>query len=216
MGDHDQAALVAGQEAAQPGDRVGVEVVRGLVEQQDAAAGRGRVPEQDPGQLDPATLAAGERAERLGEDAVRQAEVRADPGGLGLGRVAAEPGELVFQRAVPPQRLVVRVGRHPRFERLHLAQQRVQAAGGQHPVRGGDVEVAGTRVLRQVSDRSAAVHRAAVRLALAREDLERRGLAGAVAADQADPVTRLHAQGGFGQQDAGAGTQFQAVRRDHG
>ena len=118
VGDHDEAALVAGEEAAQPGDRVGVEVVGRLVEQQDAAAGRGRVAEQDAGQLDAAALAAGERAERLGEDPVGQAEVGADAGGLGLGRVAAEAGELVFERAVAAERPVVGVVGQLRLELL--------------------------------------------------------------------------------------------------
>ena len=73
VGDHDQAALVAGEEAAQPGDRVGVEVVGRLVEQQDAAAGLAGVAEQDAGQLDAAALAAGEGADGLGEHPVGQA-----------------------------------------------------------------------------------------------------------------------------------------------
>ena len=85
-----EAALVAGQVAAQPGDRVGVEVVGGLVEQQDAAAVLAGVGEQDAGQLDAAALAAGEGADGLGQGPVGQAEVGADPGRLGLGRVAAQ------------------------------------------------------------------------------------------------------------------------------
>ena len=94
-------------------------------------------------------------------------------------------------------------------------QQHVQAAGGQHPVAGGDVEVAGARVLRQVADRAAPVDRAGVRLPSPASTLQGGGLAGAVAADQADPVAGLHPQGGVGQQDAGAGAQLQAGGRDH-
>jgi hypothetical protein len=52
-------------ESAQPGDRVGVEVVGRLVEQQDAAAVLAGVAEQDPGQLDAAALTAGEGADGL-------------------------------------------------------------------------------------------------------------------------------------------------------
>jgi len=66
---------VAGEEPAQPGDRIGVEVVGRLVEQQRAAAGLGRVPEQDPGQLDSPALPAGEGTQRLRQYPVGQAQV---------------------------------------------------------------------------------------------------------------------------------------------
>ena len=68
VADHHQPALVAAQEVAQPDDRVGVEVVGRLVQQQ-----RLRAAEQDPGQLDAPALAAREGAERLAEHAVGQA-----------------------------------------------------------------------------------------------------------------------------------------------
>ena len=151
MADHDQAALVRAQEVAQPHDRVGVEVVRRLVEQQ-----RLRVAEQDPGQLDPPALAAGQRAERLGEDALGQPQARADLGRLGLGRVAAgarrtAPAGAAYRRiarsAVSGSALAIwpSVSRSPR---THL----VQTAGGQDAVAGQLLEVAGARVLRQVAD----------------------------------------------------------------
>ena len=57
--------------------------------------------EQDPGQLDPAALPAGQRAHRLRQHPVRKAEVGADPGGLGFGGVAAEGGEPFLDPAVP-------------------------------------------------------------------------------------------------------------------
>ena len=61
VADHDQAAPVRRQEVAQPDDRVRVEVVGRLVEQQRLGAG-----EQDPGQLDPAPLPAGQGARAAG------------------------------------------------------------------------------------------------------------------------------------------------------
>ena len=70
VADHDETAAVPLEEVAQPDDRVGVEVVGRLVEEQGLGAA-----EQDAGQLDPATLAAGERAERL-----RRAPARAGRG----------------------------------------------------------------------------------------------------------------------------------------
>ena len=72
VADDHEAALVAAQEVAQPPDRVGVEVVRRLVEQQRRRAG-----EEDAGQLDPAPLAAREGVQRLVEDPVVEAEVGA-------------------------------------------------------------------------------------------------------------------------------------------
>ena len=56
MGDGDDGALVVVEEALEPGDRLGVEVVRRLVEQQQV--GRG---EQQPAERDAAPLAARER-----------------------------------------------------------------------------------------------------------------------------------------------------------
>ena len=215
VADHHDAALVRAQEVAQPGDRVGVEVVGRLVEQQ-----RGRVGEQDPGQLDPAPLAAGQRAQRLVEHPVGQAEVGADPGGLGLGRVAAERGEAVLQPAVPAHdrvlgRVVGGLGQLD-LGLLQLVQQGVQPAGGQHPVAGEHGEIAGARILRQVADLAAPVDAAVVRQRLAGQHAQGAGLAGAVAADQPDAVAGLDAQGRAGQQDAGAGTQLQGGCGDHG
>ena len=224
VADHDEPALVGGEERAQPGDRVGVEVVRGLVEQQRRRARRSPATavggrEQDPGELDAAPLAARERLHRLVEHAVRQPEVRADPSGVALRGVPAERGEPLLDAPVladrPVLRAVDQLG-HPRLRLLHVAQQLVQPARREHPVLGGDREVALARVLRQVADRPVRGDRARVRLALAREHPHRGGLAGAVAADEADPVAGLHPQRGIGQEDAGPGTQFQVGRGDHG
>ena len=52
--DHDQATLEVLQELAQPGDRVGIEVVGRLVEQHGVRSG-----EQDSCELDAPTLATG-------------------------------------------------------------------------------------------------------------------------------------------------------------
>ena len=75
VADHDQPALVGLEELAQPDDRVGVEVVGRLVEQQRLGAG-----EQDPRQLDATALAARQRAQRLAEHAVLDPEARARSG----------------------------------------------------------------------------------------------------------------------------------------
>jgi len=64
VADDDQTSVVLAQEVAQPGDRVGVEVVGRLVEQERGGLTPG-VGEEDAGQFDAAALATGERAERL-------------------------------------------------------------------------------------------------------------------------------------------------------
>ena len=69
VADDEQPAAVVLEVVAQPGDRVGVQVVGRLVEQQ-----RLRVAEQDPGQLDPPALPAGQRAQRLVQHPVGQPE----------------------------------------------------------------------------------------------------------------------------------------------
>ena len=76
--DH-QRALVAAQEPHQPGLGVGVEMVRGLVQQQQV-----RAPEQDPGELQTTTLPARERAHGKGQAILRQAESGRDRPGFGL------------------------------------------------------------------------------------------------------------------------------------
>jgi hypothetical protein len=59
VGDGHDGALVVGQVALEPCDRLGVEVVGRLVEQQQVGLG-----EQQPRERDPATLAAGQRVDR--------------------------------------------------------------------------------------------------------------------------------------------------------
>src|SRR5690606_3396677 len=72
------------------------------------------------------------------------------------------------------------------------------------------------RVLRQVAEGPVVLDAAAVGLGEAREDVHGRGLAGAVAAHQADPVAGLHAQIGPGQEDARSGAQLETGGGDHG
>ena len=218
VADHDQSALVRLEETAQPVDRVGVEVVGGLVEQQDrlglaTGAGLGR-GEQDPGELDTAALPARECLQCLREHAVGQAQVGADPGGFALGRVTAEGSEALFEAAVAvdglvPGGLVDELG-HSRLRLLHVPHQRVEPASGEHAVLRGDREVTLARVLREVTDVTGDADLAGMRFAFAGEHLQRGGLAGAVAADEADAVALLDAQGGVGEEDARAGAQLHA------
>ena len=78
MADHEQGAAVGPHEPEQPLLGVAVEVVGGLVEQQDVAA-----REQDASDLDAAALATGERADGQVEPAGLEAESSGDPVHLG-------------------------------------------------------------------------------------------------------------------------------------
>ena len=85
VADHHQAAAVALEVIAQPGHRVGVQVVGGLVEEHGLGVG-----EQDPRQLDAAPLTARQGVQRLVQHPVGQPEAGGDRGRLRLGRVPAE------------------------------------------------------------------------------------------------------------------------------
>jgi hypothetical protein len=83
VGDRDDRALVLGQVLLEPGDRLGVEVVGGLVQQQQV----GRA-QQQPAERDAAALAAGERCSRrrpaaAGAGVHRVFELRVEVPGVG-------------------------------------------------------------------------------------------------------------------------------------
>ena len=177
--------------------------------------------EQDPGQFDPAALAAGQRAQRLGQNPFGQAETRTDAARLAFGGIPAERGEPLFELAVAADGFVAGgvVGDlgHQGLLLLQIGQQRVEAAGGQHAVARQHVEVALSGILWQITDFTGARDRARVRLAFAGEDAHGGGLAGAVAADQPDAVAGLHPQRRSfgGQQRARAGADLEVRCGDH-
>ena len=91
----EQRALVLAQEPEQPRLRVDVEVVGRFVEQQHVGAG-----EQDAGQFDAAALATRQRADRLIEPGVGDAEAGGHRPGLALGGVATVGAERLLGLAV--------------------------------------------------------------------------------------------------------------------
>ena len=97
-----------------------------------------------------------------------------------------------------------------------LRMRHVEPAGRQDPVEREDLGVGGARVLRQVAHLSRAGDVAGSRQGLTGEDPGHRGLAGAVAADQADLVSRSHAEGDVCHQQARAGAHLEVVHGDHG
>ena len=92
MADHHEPATVAAQEIAQPGNRVGIEVVRRLVEYQGGSPG-----EEHPRELDSASLTTRERAQLLGEHPFGKPQAGGYRAGLGLGRPTSEKMELLFE-----------------------------------------------------------------------------------------------------------------------
>ena len=214
MGDHDEPAAVRLEVVAQPDDRVRVEVVRRLVEEQRLDPG-----EQDARELDAAALTTGQRAQRLAEHAVVEAEVARDAVRLALGGVPAGGEEARLELGVALHGGLVRLdvgARHRALGLAHLAHAPVEAARREHAVHRDDVEVARARVLRQVADVVAARDLPRRRLGLPRERLGQGRLAGAVAPDEADPVAGGDLEGGLVQEHAGADAQLDAVSGDHG
>ena len=151
MTDDHQTASVSLEEVAKPDDRVGVEVVGGLVQQQRLRAG-----EENAGELDPAALAAGERAQRLPQHSVGKTETGRHLGGLRLrcepaGRVQLRiGGGVATHSSVAGFRVVAA---HLVLCIAQSTHDVVDAPGGEDPVAREHVEVSGPRVLRQVADR---------------------------------------------------------------
>jgi hypothetical protein len=213
VADDEEPALVDLQMVPEPRDRVGVQVVRGLVEQQ------GRRPrKQDPGQLDAAPLPAGEGLQLLPEHPILQAEGGSDGGGLGLGGVPARGVEARLQLGVARHRPLVRVrigAGHGALRLVHGPDDLVEAPRGQDPVPGQDVHVPVAWVLWQVAHVAGARHAPGRRRVPAGEHLRQGGLARAVAADQPDPVAGAHPEGRLAEQEPTAGAQLDAGGRDH-
>ena len=218
---------------AQPQDRVVVEVVGGLIEQECVG-----LLEQNPGELDPTTLTARERADRLVEDAVGQAQGGADAGGLRGGCVAAGHGELVVQARVAVQGLGLSLPLGHGDALLGLAdagQERIDATGREDPVPGDLAQVPDLRVLRQVTHRARAGDRALVLDGLqpvaligvvdgasgalghggGGEQLGHGGLTGAVTAHETDAHPLVDPEAGVSHELSGTDTHGEVLDIDH-
>ena len=195
-------------EALQP---VEVEVVRGLVEQEDVVA-----RQQQRRQAGAGGLAAGQRRHRHVERDPERHVVR--NGSRTLVEVRAAEGEPAVERGgvgvvrtgrAGPQRL--RGGVHRRLG--------VRDAGPAGEERDHGLAGAPVGFLRQVPDRGrrrADGHRALLRSGLPGEDAQQRRLAGAVRPHEADDVTRGEHEVETGEQDAGAVSGGQAGGLDGG
>ncbi len=190
---HQQRAAVLAEEADEPFLRVVVEVVGRLVEQQQLAA-----REQDPRELDPAALTTGERVDGKVEPTVGEPEPGRDAPHLGLGLVPAGVAELLFGAGELGHVPLVRVFFDPEPELLDPLGLGVEVAAGEHVGETGVVHprAPGLGVLGQVAEGVGTEHHTAGGFAFSGDDLEHRGLAGAVAPDQSHLVAGAQLEGG--------------------
>ena len=197
---HEDGARVAAEELLEPDDRLEVEVVRRLVEEHHVGP-----HEQDAGQRDAHLPAARERAHVAVHHGGVEAEAGQDLAGARLEGVAAQ---LVEARLHVPEaiderlHLVGALGVGERvLEVAELGGDGRDGPGAVHRLRHGAPAGHLAHVLREVADGHAAVDGdlPLVRLLLARDEAEQRGLAGAVRADQ--PHLLPVVQGGRGLQE---------------
>jgi hypothetical protein len=185
VADDDERASVRREEAHQPVFGVAVQVVRGLVEQQDVRAG-----EEDPCELEPPPLPTRERGDRQVQAVLRQAEADGDPPRLGLTRVAAGGPVPLLEAGEPTDVGLGGALLDGEAGLLRPLRQLEEASCLQH------VHEAGVLVLRTVlagilsQVAEAALHHDPPRdgLLLPREDLQQARLARAVAAHDTDLV----------------------------
>ena len=83
---------------------------------------------------------------------------------------------------------------HAGFGSSHVANHDVETTRRQDAVASQDIEITRARVLWQVADRASVRHRTRSGQQLAGEHLGQRGLAGAVAADEADAVALRYSE----------------------
>ena len=194
--DHEEAAAEGAQELHEPLLGVDVEVVRGLVEEQEVAAG-----EEDARELHAPALAARQRGDGQVEPVGAEAEAGRDPPDLRIGRVAAGVAEGILGVAVGADVAGRCVVGHAAVQLVEAAAGGVEAASRQHVRECGPVEAGtlGRRVLREVPDLARARDHTVRGGRLAREHLQERCLPHAVAAHQADLVAGAQRERGAGQ-----------------
>ena len=213
MADHHEPAAVSAEEMAQPRDRVGVEMVRRLVQDE-----RGGTGEQHPGQLDPAALAPRERAERLGEHPVGKSEAGGDRTGFGFGRPSAAELELLLEPGVAAEDPALVLGitlSHVGTCDLKLVGRCGRGPCPEDPVAGDDVQVSGARILGKVGHRHGTADRAPSWESLSGENPGEGGLAGPVAPDEPDPVPGRDLEGHRLEELATAGCELDVGGGDH-
>ena len=197
---HQHRAGRRAQEAHHERLGLGVEVVGGLVEHEQVAA-----RQQDPGQLQPSALAAGERADLPEQGLLVEAEPGCDPLRRRLQLVAAAQPEPLLQVAEVADGVHVG-GVHLVVQAGHVVPDSGQVAGRQQVVVGqqvGDV-VARRRLLRQPGELFGQPHHARGGAELTGQRAQQGRLAGPVGTDQRHLLARRDLERGVVEQDAGA------------
>ena len=191
MGDgHDRAGVVA-QEAFEPRHGLGVEVVGGLVEQQQVGA-----REQQPAQRHPATLAARQR----GDVGVAGRQAQGVHGDLGGALQVPGAGGLDLRLEVGlagAELLVVGLGVGPAgHDLVVVGQQRRDLADSVHHVAVDVLPLVELGLLLEHADGEAGgeARLAGVPVVDARHDAQQRRLSGAVRAEHADLGARVEGQ----------------------
>jgi len=214
---HDQhPSPVSGQPFDEPGLGVEVEMVGGLVEQQDVGLG-----EKDPGQFDPSPLTAGHGCHRLAQFVISDAQGGCHPLRLGLGDEPTLGFELVVEApetAYPPVTLVTGQIVKPAPSVLDLALHGPDVAGHQDPLQGSGIDVLQLGkggLLGEVTDGPGAQHRSVGRVELSGQGAHQCGLAGSVAAHEPDAVSGLHTEGDPIDQSSRAGIDTEVACDQH-
>ena len=190
--DDEHGAAVARRESLEPRDRVEIEVVRGLVEEEQIGLLR-----EDDAEVETAALAAGERRDRAREILVREAELHREHRHLSLELVAAR--EVIAIGHVARGARARGSSRSPRRAAARASSAResddLREAGeerAQHVAVGGDlVRLAVVGDLRVFPDDGGA----GVGLELARDEAKQRRFAGAVRRDDGDALAEREGEG---------------------
>ena len=189
MGDEDHGRVERGELALEPLEVRDVEVVRGLVEEEQIGVAAERAGERGARQL-----AARERAQRAVEVLLREAEPAHDRGRAVAPRVAAGVLEPRLRLGVAVQRrLRVVALRHRLLEPPELVLERDEVArAGEHVLAQAQLLLERRPLVVQRDPRPLGERElAAVLLGLAGEDPQQRRLAGAVRPGERDAVAAL-------------------------
>ena len=189
MGDGQHGALVAVQVFLQPFGGVEVQVVGGLVQQEDI-----RVLQNQPGQIDPGLFPAGEGGEALGPHVRRDIQAVADLVALRLGVVAPRRLKGGGQGPVALEQGRVAVPLHLPGELGHLVLHGLELVEGrlQHVLHGVVRGIDGNLGDEPQPLARGDAHLPLVVVQLPGENLEQGGFACAVLAQKAHPLPLVH------------------------
>ena len=192
VGDDQHRALKALDVALQPLHTAQIQVVGGLVQQQNI-----RLFQQKPGKIDPGLLAAGQAVKFLGPLGRRDAQAVADLIHIHIHIIAAAGLEAVYQGIVFPELLSRGPLGHGLLQGLHFpfGGGQLRKCGAQHVLHG--IARRETGNLRDETQFFIGVHvdLPAVIVHFAGEDFEKGGFAAAVAAQNGHPLPFLNVKG---------------------